>query len=197
MAISPDEDSGARVRLDMSSFPKSSPRSLFGVLRRWYHVSVLRLLVAEFRNLFHHIEVALEIRAWELRGYQGSVHVGLLEPLAFQSQSCKRAYIRYTQRLQAEHPQLTILDHLLAGEAWKAGSEWNGPMDILRNQDNLSSSPPAAQDELVILRALGQCPTPLIPPLQDKPLSLHELRLRWKQHLASKQTQKPADRREE
>jgi hypothetical protein len=197
MPISPGEDSGARVRLDMSSFPRSIPWSLFGVLRLWYRVSALRLLIAEFRNLFHHIEVALEIRAWELRGSKGSVHVRLLEPLAFQSQSCRRAYSHYMQQLQTEHPRMTILDLLLLGKAWKAGSEWNDPAGILQNQDNLSSSLPAGQDELVILRALGQCPTPLIPPLQHKPLSLHELRLGWKQHLASKQTQKPADHREE
>ena len=51
------------------------------------------------------------------------------------------------------------------------------------------------QDELVILRALGRCPPLFLPPFPDKPLSVRELRRRWKRHLASKQTQKPPGRR--
>lgn len=109
--ISSDHDSGSGVRLDRPSFPRSNPRSLFGVFQRWYHVSVLRLLIAEFRNLFHHIEVALEMREREIRGSKGSVRSPLHAPLVFGSQSSKRAYIRYTQQLQVEYPHLTILDH--------------------------------------------------------------------------------------
>src|ERR1017187_7481974 len=114
MVISPN-DSESRVRLDMSSFPKSTRPVLSGVLRRWYYVSVLRLLIMEFRNLGHHIRFALQTREMELRGYRGSVLKGMHAPLAFQSQTCKRAYIRYTQRLQAEHPHLCILDVVLLG----------------------------------------------------------------------------------
>jgi hypothetical protein len=82
-------------------------------------MSVLRLL--EFRNLFHHKGLALEMREREIRSHKGSVRIHA--PLAFESQSYKRAYIRYTQQLHVEHPPLTILDHLLVGEAWQAGSE--------------------------------------------------------------------------
>jgi hypothetical protein len=42
--ISPDEHLESGLRLDTSSFPKSSPLSPLGVLGRWYYVSVPRLL---------------------------------------------------------------------------------------------------------------------------------------------------------
>jgi hypothetical protein len=93
----------------------------------------------EFRNFLHHIEVALEMRAWELRGYRGSVRTQLPARPAFRSRTCKRAYIRYMQQLQTEHPQLTILDRLLLGGAWQAGSEWDGLVGTLRTQDQCSS----------------------------------------------------------
>jgi hypothetical protein len=75
----------------------------------------------------------------ENRGHTGLTRLGLHAPLAFQSQDCKRAYIRYMQQLQTEHPQLTILDRLLLGKAWQAGSEWNVRVDTLRTQDVYSS----------------------------------------------------------
>ena len=146
--ISPDEALESRVRLDTSSFPKSTPWSLCGVLRRWYHVSVLRLLLMELCNLRHHIEVALEMRELEIRNYRGSGHTQLHAPLAFRSQSCKRAYIGYTQQLQMEHPQLTILDHLLLGKAWQAGSECDGPMGTQQTQDKLSSAYPVGGNSM-------------------------------------------------
>ncbi len=145
--ISP-EDSGSGVRLDMSSFPKSSPLSLFGVLRRWYHVSVLRLLLAEFRNLRYHIRVSLETRELEIHNSVGSARSGLRAPLGFRSQTCKRAYIRYMRQLRTEHPQLTILDHLLLGKAWHAGSEWDVPAGTLRTQDQCSSANPVGGNSM-------------------------------------------------
>ena len=129
----------------MSSLPKSSPLSLFGVLRRWYHGCVLRLPVMEFGNLFYRIGFAVEMRGLENRGYTGSVRKGLHAPLAFRSQSCKHAYIRYTQQLQTEHPRLSIFDLLLVGKAWQAGSEWDGPVGTLQTQDRCSSSLPAVR----------------------------------------------------
>src|SRR5438128_11806814 len=112
---SPEDDLGSRVRVDMSSFPKSTRPALLGVLRRWYYVSLLRLLIMECRNFFHHIGFAIEMRELEIRNPKDSVPTGLRAPLAFQSQTCKRAYIHYMQQLRMEHPQLTILDLLLIG----------------------------------------------------------------------------------
>jgi hypothetical protein len=146
--ISPDDALESGVQLDKSSFPTSNPLSLSGVVRWWYRGSVLRLLIGECRSLFDRIECSLEMRAWEHRGYKGSVRHWLHAPLAFESQSCKRAYIRYTQRLQAEHPDLTTLDHLLVGKAWQAGSEWNGPVGTLRTQDELSSAYPEGSNSM-------------------------------------------------
>jgi hypothetical protein len=146
--ISPDEHLESGVRLDMSSFPKSSPLPPLGALRRWYYVSAPQLLAMELGNLFHRIRVSLEMRAWERRGYKGSVRHWLHAPLAFRSQSCKRAYIRYTQQLQAEHPRLSIFDHLLVGKAWQAGSEWDGPVGILRTQDRCSSANPVGGNSM-------------------------------------------------
>jgi hypothetical protein len=146
--ISPDEDLESGVRLDTSSFPKSSPQSPLGVLRRWYYVSVLRLLAREFCNLFHHIKVSLQMRGWEIRGYRGSVRTQLHAPLAFRSQTCKRAYIRYTQQLQMEYPYLTMLDHLLLGKAWQAGSECDGPVGTLQTQDRCSSAYPVGGNSM-------------------------------------------------
>jgi hypothetical protein len=146
--ISPEEHLESGVRLDTSSCPKSRSLSLAGVLRRWYYVSVPRLLAMELRNLFHHIKVSLEMPGLEIRGYRGSVRKGMYAPLAFQSQSCRRAYIRYMQQLQLEHPRLSIFDLLLVGKAWQAGSEWDGPVGILRTQDRCSSANPVGGNSM-------------------------------------------------
>jgi hypothetical protein len=158
--ISPHEASGSRVPLDMSSFPKSSGLSLFRVLRLWYRASVLRILVMEFRNLLCHIRFSLETYELESQGQTGLIRLGLRAPLAFQSQSCKRAYIRYMQQIQAERPHMTILDLLLLGKAWQAGSEWNGPAGTLRTQDECSSANPVGGNSM--------------PPLATQQLTKHD-----------------------
>jgi hypothetical protein len=83
--ISPDEDLESSVRLDMSSFPKSTPWPSFGVLRRWYHVSVLRILVMEFRNLLCHIRFSLETYELESRGQTGLIRLGLRRSFSLSS----------------------------------------------------------------------------------------------------------------
>jgi hypothetical protein len=117
-------DLESRVRLDMSGLPTTNARSLLARLRAWYHVSVLRLLVKEACSLPERMGCALEMRAWELRGYTDLSRTRMGALRVFESQSCKHGYIRYMQQLQAEHPFLSIFDRLLAGQAWKAGSEW-------------------------------------------------------------------------
>jgi hypothetical protein len=135
----PSCDLGSRVHVDMSGFPTPNRRSLLSRLRAWYHVSVLRLLVEEVRNLPERTGCALEMRALEIGGYMGSIRTGMGAPLAFESQICKHAYIRYMQQLQMDHPFLSIFDRLLAAQAWKAGSEWDDRTDTLRTQGHCSS----------------------------------------------------------
>jgi hypothetical protein len=120
------------ARLDMSGPPTTNDRSLLARLRVWYHVSVLRLLVKEARSLPERMGCALEMRTWELRGYTGLSRTRMGTLLAFESQSCKRADIRHMQQLQADHPFLSIVDRLLPGQAWKAGSEWDGRTGTLQ-----------------------------------------------------------------
>lgn len=139
VTVQPSCDLESRVLLDRSSLSTTNGRSLRAGLRRWYHVSVLRLLVEELRSLPERTGCALEMRALEIRGYTGLSRTGMGAPLAFESQSCKRAYIRYMQQLQMDHPFLSIFDRLLVAQAWKAGSEWDDRTDTLRTQGHCSS----------------------------------------------------------
>ena len=146
--VQPSYDLEARVLLDTSSLPTTSQLSLVGALRRWYWCSVLRLLLAEFCSLPHRIAVALEMRAWELRGYRGLCRTGFASALVPQSQRCRRAYIRYMQQLQTDRPALTIFDRLLAENAWKAGSVWDVRSDTLQSQIHCSSAYPDGSNSM-------------------------------------------------
>ena len=133
-----------RTRRLKSLLSTAKRLSLFVVLRRWYWTSALRVLLAELRNLAHRISWALEIRAWELRGYKEPSPTTLARTSIGSPQ--KYAYIHYIQRLQARHPSLTIVDFYLAARSWKDGSEWESRTDILRSQTETqcSSDPPNA-----------------------------------------------------
>jgi hypothetical protein len=96
--------------------------------------------------------MALEMRTWELRGYTGLSRTRMGTLLAFESQSCKRADIRHMQQLQADHPFLSIVDRLLPGQAWKAGSEWDGRTGTLQIQDHCSSVCPEGGNSMPPLK---------------------------------------------
>ena len=98
---------------------KTPPRP--SLLRRWYHCSVLRILIAEGRSLLGRIGWALEIHAWELRGCTGEIPSMLDSPLGPQTKKNKPAYSRYMRQIQTDHPFLSISDHLLAGQSWLVG----------------------------------------------------------------------------
>jgi hypothetical protein len=129
--------------------PTSKIVSLFQVVRRWYHVSVLRVLLAECCSLVHRIQVLLQIREWEIQDGVDSARTGMSPILVSGSRTYKRAYRRYMQQLQMEHPWLSTVDHRLVTQAWKAGSVWDGLEGISRTQvddsyERGNSMPPQA-----------------------------------------------------
>lgn len=146
------DDQVSDIHLDISSLPNATrPATLFGWLRDWYYVSVLRLLIAECRSLAYRTARSLEIRAWELGGYRDSGHSRNDLLLSFESQNCKRAYIRYMQQIQTDHPFLSTFDRLLVAQAWQAGSEWDGRSCTLQTQDRCSSASPEGGDSMLPL----------------------------------------------
>jgi hypothetical protein len=136
------------AHLDRSNLPTTNRRSLRAWLRRWYHVSELRLLVKELRSLPYRMARSCEIREEELRGCTGLGHT---ESASIQSppfRNRRHAYIHHMQQLHAVHPWMTIVDLLLVEEAWKAGSEWRDHMDRWRNQINRSSVRPEGSNSI-------------------------------------------------
>ena len=125
MQLTPIADTESGVHANIQDHPQPTSTSCAFppvIVRDWYRASVLRLLLAEFCNLCHRIAALREIAAWERRGYMAP-RPTKLAPTSVGGPR-KRDYILYMQQLQAQHPFLTIVDHYLVSEAWKAGSEW-------------------------------------------------------------------------
>ena len=126
------------VLLDMSSLPTPKRWSQFSWLRVWYHASVLRLLLAEFRSFAFRIAKSLEIREELRRGCMGSNPPG--NSLASVGRPQIRAYMQYTQRLQTQFPHLTVFDWRVAEQSWVDGSAWNDHTHTSRIQNIHHSS---------------------------------------------------------
>lgn len=78
MRVAANRGTGAKESFhgpeDTLRLPTPSHPFLFGVPRRWWWCSRLRVLLPELGNLVHRIRWVLEIRAWELRGIGSHSH---------------------------------------------------------------------------------------------------------------------------
>jgi len=117
--------------------PRQTKSSVIQGLRRWFRHSLLRLFVTECGNLGRRIARIQEIREAELgRGkeevhqWRGSCGVGGPDT---------RDYIAYMQRIEAEHPFLSIFDRLLLSQAWRTGWESGVQRGIQQNRDDIHS----------------------------------------------------------
>ena len=103
-------------------------------LRRWYRHSLLRLFAAECGNLGHRIGRIQEIREAELGCGKEEVHQWRTNCAVGGPDT--HDYIAYMQRIEADHPFLSIFDKLLLSQAWRVGWESGVERGILHNRED-------------------------------------------------------------
>jgi hypothetical protein len=120
--------------------PTATSSALLSRIRRWYHFSVLRLLVVEIRNCVPRIEWVLRIRAGKDREV-----IQLEKDSSFLAVGCyTHAHTRYMQGVRRDFPFLSVFDRLLLASAWKAGWETCACMGMSLDESQRHSLVPLA-----------------------------------------------------
>lgn len=143
------------------------------MLREWYYVSVLRLLIAECRSLPFRMARSVEIRAWWRRAVPGSIPREIAPFSVDGCRSCRDAYSLDMRRLEVDYPFLSTLDLLVATRMYLAGVR-QAPCTCYRDRipdqsrslvhrDGGNSMPP------VVVQQSSECDPPNPPPSQALP----------------------------
>ena len=120
------------------------------VVRRWYDVSALRLLLTELCNLLYRIVAVLRIRTLWNRDLPGRVPPEMGGFSVGGCHSCRRTYTLDIRRLEADFPFLSFLDIHLATRMYLAGlrkAPCNCRSGIARTQEENSSYVPRDGDK--------------------------------------------------
>ncbi len=136
-----------RARWDNVRHVLSKSLFPFRVLRRWYQLSILRLLVLEGSAIPLRMGAISRSALWVRRGYKVPSPMGLDELPSSQSQAHRFAYIRYTQKIQAHFPFLSIFDLHLVSQSWRDGWECGVRACIGRNQEEIMRLGPSIDPE--------------------------------------------------
>ena len=127
------KDRTERAPVGTSNPSPSIQLSPFPFLRRWYQLSLLRVLLSEGNAGLRRIRWIREIRAVERLSGKDSVRHWMGQSLVSAAYKC--AYIRHMQRMEVRHPFLSIFDLHLLSQSWKAGLEYGIHIGMLQNQD--------------------------------------------------------------
>jgi hypothetical protein len=162
-------DQSAIHKAHISSVDLSPISILWARILAWYRSSLLRLLCIEIGSLYQSIQWSLRLRRVKLHRGDAKTSAWMAGAAYLEFGIETSAGTRYMQRIESEHPCLTLFEKLLLQRAWKAGWETCAHLGMLLDESQRYS-----------LLPLGICEGILsykIPP--DLQIELDMLKRQW------------------